>query len=81
MTVLKAKAPTLEQALTAARQAGLRHLHLDGTLIETDRCSTPGPNGHDLWRSGKHKHHGGNVQVISAPGRLPDLDVAGPARP
>jgi DDE superfamily endonuclease len=32
---------------------------------------TPGPNEADLWWSGKHKHHGGNVQVISAPDGWP----------
>jgi hypothetical protein len=38
---------------------------MDGILIRTDRVTVPGPNGADLWWSGKHKHHGGNVQVIS----------------
>jgi hypothetical protein len=33
--------------------------------------STPGPNGADLWWSGKHKHHGGNVQVVSTPDGWP----------
>ncbi|MET8214076.1 transposase family protein, partial [Streptomyces sp. NPDC005373] len=46
--------------------AGYTHLNLDGTVIRTDRVAAPGPNGADLWWSGKHKHHGGNVQVISA---------------
>jgi hypothetical protein len=37
-----------------------------GPLVETDRCRTPGPTpGVDLWWSGKHDNHGGNVQVIS----------------
>jgi hypothetical protein len=49
VTVLKAKAPTLDEALDAAKQAGLTHLNLDGTLIETDRCSIAGPNDHDPW--------------------------------
>ena len=31
----------------------------------------PAPNGSDLRWSGKHKHHGGNVQVISAPDGWP----------
>jgi hypothetical protein len=45
---------------------------LDGTLIETDRVATPGPTaGVDLWWSGKHHHHGGNVQVVSAPDGWP----------
>jgi hypothetical protein len=25
----------------------------------------------DLWWSGKHKHHGGNIQVVSTPDRWP----------
>lgn len=36
-------------------------------MIRTDRIGTPHPHGADLWWSGKHKHHGGNVQVISTP--------------
>lgn len=32
----------------------------------------PGPTpGVDLWWSGKHSHHGGNVQVITAPDGWP----------
>jgi hypothetical protein len=47
-------------------------LAVDGTLIETDRCRTPGPTpGVDLWWSGKHHNHGGNVQVITAPDGWP----------
>lgn len=44
---------------------------LDGTLIETTRCSLPGDTGADLWYSGKHKRHGGNVQVITDPTGYP----------
>jgi hypothetical protein len=49
---------------------------LHGTLIRTDRCRTPGPtvtDGRhvDLWWSGKHHHHGGNVQVVTAPDGWP----------
>ena len=45
---------------------------VDGTLIHTDRISTPGPTrGVDLWWSGKHRHHGGNIQVVSAPDGWP----------
>jgi DDE superfamily endonuclease len=63
--VLAAQAPDLADALTAAEQAGLTHLNLDGTVIRTDRIHTPGPRGSDLWWSGKHKHHGGTIQVLS----------------
>jgi len=48
--------------------AGYGHVVVDGTVIETDRVSAPGPTpGVDLWWSGKIHNHGGNVQVVSAP--------------
>ncbi|MEU2614897.1 transposase family protein [Micromonospora sp. NPDC007271] len=64
--VLAAQAPSLHGALLAAKAAGYSHVNIDGTLIETDRCRTPGPTpGVDLWWSAKHDNHGGNVQVIT----------------
>jgi len=70
--VLAAQAPGLKSALLAARAAGYSHVIIDGTLIETDRVSTPGPTpGVDLWWSGKHHNHGGNVQVVTAPDGWP----------
>jgi len=69
--VLAAVAPGLHEALLAAKAAGATHLNLDGTLIHTDRVRAPGPNGADLWWSGKHKHHGGNIQVLSHPDGFP----------
>jgi DDE superfamily endonuclease len=77
--VLAAAAPGLRGALLAARAAGHAHLTVDGTLIRTDRCSAPGPTARadrsdrrvDLWWSGKHAAHGGNVQVIAAPDGWP----------
>ena len=58
-TVLAAQAPALESALLTAKIAGHTHISIDGTLIETDRCRTPGPTkGVDLWWSGKHANHG-----------------------
>ena len=77
--VLAAVAPGLRGALLAARAAGHAHVTVDGTLIRTDRCRVPGPTarGHrpdrrvDLWWSGKHAAHGGNVQVIAAPDGWP----------
>jgi hypothetical protein len=72
LTVLAAQAPALESALLAAKMAGHSHISIDGTLIETDRVRTPGPTeGVDLWWSGKHANHGGNVQVITAPDGWP----------
>jgi hypothetical protein len=72
LKVLAAGAPGLQSALLAAKMAGYAHVNIDGTLIETDRCRTPGPTpGVDLWWSGKHDNHGGNVQVITAPDGWP----------
>lgn len=43
-------------------------MFLDATLVGTDRISIPGrPRGVDLWWSGRHVHHGGNIQVVSPP--------------
>ena len=77
--VLAAAAPGLRGALLAARTAGHTHVHVDGTLIRTDRCHVPGPTARadgsgrrvDLWWSGKHGAHGGNIQVITAPDGWP----------
>jgi hypothetical protein len=70
--VLAAGKPSLHGALLAAKAAGYTHVLLDGTLILTDRIATPGPTrGVDLWWSGKHRHHGGNIQVVSAPDGWP----------
>lgn len=70
--LLAAQAPRLESALLAAKMAGHGHVSVDGTLIETDRVKTPGPTaGVDLWWSGKHSNHGGNIQVITTPDGWP----------
>lgn len=72
IAVLSACKPALHGALLAAKVAGHSHVIVDGTLIYTDRIKTPGPtSGADLWWSGKHKHHGGNIQVVSAPDGWP----------
>jgi hypothetical protein len=64
--------PSLRAALLAAKMAGHTHIQIDGTLLETDRCRIPGPTpGVDLWWSGKHHHHGGNIQVVCTPGGWP----------
>lgn len=70
--VLAAVAPGLHGALLAARTAGHSHVNIDGTLIRTDRSKAVGPTAKvDLWWSGKHHHHGGNVQVVTAPDGWP----------
>jgi len=44
-----ARKPSLGGALLAAKATGHTHVVLDGTLIPTDRISTPGPTrGVDL---------------------------------
>jgi hypothetical protein len=74
--VLAATAPGLHGALLAAKLAGHAHVQLDGTLVRTDRSKAAGPTlvagkPVDLWWSGKHHHHGGNVQVVTAPDGWP----------
>ncbi len=70
--VLAARSPSLHGALLAAKAAGYDHVNIDGTPIETDRCRTPGPTeGVDLWWSGKHDQHGGNIQIVTAPDGWP----------
>jgi hypothetical protein len=52
---------------------------VDDTLIRTDRCAAAGSTVRadrperrvDLWWSGKHACHGGNVQVAAAPDGWP----------
>ena len=66
--VLAAHAPDLHEVLAAGKAAGWTHVTLDGTLIRTDRCRVKNPDtGHDLWFSGKHHVHGGNVQIVGDP--------------
>lgn len=43
LDVLAAQAPSLRSALVAAKLAGYDYVIIDGTLVETDRCRTPGP--------------------------------------
>ncbi|GGJ69995.1 hypothetical protein GCM10010121_095800 [Streptomyces brasiliensis] len=43
LTVLAARAPDLATALERAKEAGLTHLNLDGTVIRTDRVAAPAP--------------------------------------
>src|SRR5215217_4024411 len=70
--VLASRAPDLRSALEQGKAAGWSHVVLDGTLIRTDRCRVQNPgSGHDLWYSGKHRAHGGNVQVVCDPDGFP----------
>ena len=70
--VLAAQTPDLHAVLAAGKAAGWTHVTLDGTLITTDRCRATNPEtGHDLWFSGKHAEHGGNVQIVGDPTGFP----------
>jgi hypothetical protein len=70
--ILAAAAPSLAEAIDAAREAGDGHIGLDGTLIPTCRVRVEGPTkGVDLFWSGKHHRHGVNLQVISSPDGYP----------
>lgn len=81
--VIAAQAPDLHEVFERAHAEGWNHVCLDGTLIPTDRCSAKNPEtGHDLWYSGKHKQHGGNVQVLGGPDGYPEwVSPAEPGRP
>ncbi|WP_054813369.1 IS5/IS1182 family transposase [Nocardia arizonensis] len=65
--LLAARAPTLRSALRRAKRRGHAYLVLDGTVIAIDRVAADRP-----YYSGKHRHHGMNVQVIATP----DGDIA-----
>ena len=60
--LLAARAPQLRQALTSAKKAGHAYVVIGGTLIPIDRVAADRP-----CYSGKHRRHGMNLQVISAP--------------
>jgi hypothetical protein len=72
VALLAARAPKLRHALARAKRAGHAYVVIDGTLIAVDRVAADRP-----FYSGKHRRHGMNLQVISAPdGEI--LWVSGP---
>jgi len=75
IAVLAAQAPDLHQALERARDEGLPHVILDGTVVPADRCKEPALSVKgeviDVWYSGKAHCHGGNIQAVTAPGGFP----------
>lgn len=77
--VIAAQAPELPDVLTHGLQQGWEFVCLDGTLIPTVRSSRKSDAGHDLWYSGKHHRHGGNVQVLTGPDGFPEW--VSPAEP
>lgn len=69
--VIAAHAPDLHDVLAQALHEDWSFVCLDGTLIPSTRCSAPSKAGHDMWYSGKHKQHGGNIQVVADPSGYP----------
>jgi hypothetical protein len=70
--VVAAHGMGLEDVLDLLQAAGAPYVLVDGTLIESDRCRATDPEtGYDLWYSGKHKKHGGNIQVLMDPSGYP----------
>ena len=70
--VIAAHCPDLGEVLTRGLDQGWGFVCLDGTLIATTRSSAPSEAGHDVWYSGKHKRHGGNIQVLTGPSGYPE---------
>ncbi|MEU3165726.1 transposase family protein [Streptosporangium sp. NPDC006930] len=66
VALLARRSPTLDQALRTAKRAGYAFVVLDGTLIPIDRVAADRP-----YYSGKHHHHGMNVQIVAAPDGTP----------
>jgi DDE superfamily endonuclease/Helix-turn-helix of DDE superfamily endonuclease len=62
VALLAARSPRLRRALTQAKEAGHAYVVIDSTLIPIDRVTADRP-----FYSGKHRRHGMNLQVISAP--------------
>ncbi|PBC80913.1 Helix-turn-helix of DDE superfamily endonuclease [Streptomyces sp. KS_16] len=70
--VLAELAPTLDEAIATARKKA--YLILDGTVLPIDRIAADRP-----YYSGKKKHHGMNVQILTDPfGRRPRASPALP---
>jgi hypothetical protein len=60
--LLAARAPGLRKAARDAKRAGYAYVVVDGTLIAIDRVAADRP-----FYSGKHRHHGMNLQVMASP--------------
>lgn len=70
--VIAAHAPELPEVLAHGLEQDWTFVCLDGTLIPATRSSARSEAGHDLWYSGKHKRHGGNIQVLAGPTGYPE---------
>lgn len=71
LDVIADRLPDLPDVLAEGHAAGWAFVCLDGTLIESSRSSAKSVAGHDLWYSGKHHAHGGNIQVVTDPTGFP----------
>jgi hypothetical protein len=71
LDALAAAAPELTEVIGDCLQRAVGHVILDGTLVPTDRVAARTETGNDLWYSGKHHTHGGNVQILSDPAGNP----------
>lgn len=69
--VIATHAPDLPDVLDQGAAEGWAFVCLDGTLIASTRSSARSAAGHDVWYSGKHKQHGGNIQVLTDPSGYP----------
>ena len=70
--VIAAHAPDLHEVLAHGLGQGWTFVCLDGTLISSTRSAARSEAGHDVWYSGKHKRHGGNIQVLTGPTGYPE---------
>lgn len=70
--VIAARAPDLPEVLAQGLEDGWEFVCLDGTLVASTRSAARSEAGHDLWYSGKHKQHGGNIQVLTGPSGFPE---------
>jgi hypothetical protein len=70
--VIAAQGPELPDVLARGLREEWEFVCLDGTLIPCVRSSMPSETGHDVWYSGKHHRHGGNIQVLASPGGYPE---------
>ena len=70
--MIAAQAPELPDVLAQGLRQGWQFACLDGTLIASVRSAAKSEAGHDLWYSGKHHRHGGNIQVLTGPDGFPE---------
>lgn len=73
--VIAARAPDLHEVLAQGLVEGWAFVCLDGTLIPSTRSSAPSAAGHDIWYSGKHKHHALRTSVRTSHEGVPELNA------